>query len=237
MQERSCNHCCRWKALSITQLECVFVALGIQLAMRMRHNVICGLPRSTTYFHIISYTSRFSTEVMENKMCVPIFSTTFSEIVFISRRSERDMIKNVHWSSCRVPFILVRLRWSLNFIESFSKNAQISNFMKIRPVRAELFHADRQTERDFGRTDMTKLIVAFRNFANVYKSVSRYLVFWPKVEPITSRTQVKSVTTCAYLLTACIQILLQPNEIWMDLIFYFKLAIEKWIIRLQTRSF
>ena len=31
--------------------------------------------------------------------------------------------------------------------------------MKIRPVGAELFDAD-------GRTDMTKLIVAFRNFAN-----------------------------------------------------------------------
>jgi hypothetical protein len=31
--------------------------------------------------------------------------------------------------------------------------------MKIRPVGAELFHADR-------RTDTTKLIVAFRNFAN-----------------------------------------------------------------------
>jgi len=31
--------------------------------------------------------------------------------------------------------------------------------MKIRPVEAKLFHADR-------RTDMTKLIVAFRNFAN-----------------------------------------------------------------------
>jgi len=31
--------------------------------------------------------------------------------------------------------------------------------MKIRPVAAELFHAD-------GRTDMTKLIVAFLNFVN-----------------------------------------------------------------------
>ena len=31
--------------------------------------------------------------------------------------------------------------------------------MKIRPLGAELFHADR-------RTDMTKLIVAFRNYAN-----------------------------------------------------------------------
>jgi hypothetical protein len=44
----------------------------------------------------------------------------------------------------------------------FSKNTQISNFMKIRPVGAELFHVDRQRD---GRPDTTKLIIAFRNFA------------------------------------------------------------------------
>jgi hypothetical protein len=35
--------------------------------------------------------------------------------------------------------------------------------MKIRPVGAELFHAD-------GETDMTKLTVAFRNFSNAPKN-------------------------------------------------------------------
>jgi len=35
--------------------------------------------------------------------------------------------------------------------------------MKIRPVGAELFHADGRTYR---RTDMMKLIVVFRDFAN-----------------------------------------------------------------------
>jgi hypothetical protein len=41
--------------------------------------------------------------------------------------------------------------------------------MKIRPVGAELFNADRQTD---GRTDMTKLIVGFRNFAKAPKNLS-----------------------------------------------------------------
>jgi len=41
----------------------------------------------------------------------------------------------------------------------FQKSTQISNFLKIRPVGADLLHLDR-------RTDTTKLIVAFRNFAN-----------------------------------------------------------------------
>jgi len=39
--------------------------------------------------------------------------------------------------------------------------------MKIRPVGAELFHADRQTDRQTNaQTDMTKIKVALRNFAN-----------------------------------------------------------------------
>jgi hypothetical protein len=38
-----------------------------------------------------------------------------------------------------------------------------SNFIKIRLVGAKLFHAD-------GRTDMTKLIVAVRNFVQALKN-------------------------------------------------------------------
>jgi len=44
--------------------------------------------------------------------------------------------------------------------------------MKIRPVGAELFHANR-------RTDMTKLIVTFRNFANAPKNWTEVNVKYP----------------------------------------------------------
>ena len=48
----------------------------------------------------------------------------------------------------------------------FSKNTQISNFMKNPPEGAELFHAKRRTD---GWTDIKNLTVAFRNFANAPK--------------------------------------------------------------------
>jgi len=46
------------------------------------------------------------------------------------------------------------------------KNAQISNFLKVRLVGAELFHADGWTDR---QTDMTTLIVAVRHFSHASK--------------------------------------------------------------------
>ena len=50
------------------------------------------------------------------------------------------MIKNVPWSSCKVPVIFVRFYLKLEFSRKIlEKNTRISNFMKIRPVGAELF--------------------------------------------------------------------------------------------------
>jgi ubiquinone biosynthesis protein Coq4 len=48
-------------------------------------------------------------------------------------------------------------------MDNLKKNTQISNFMKIHPMGAELFLAERWTD---GRTDMTELIVASFNFVN-----------------------------------------------------------------------
>jgi hypothetical protein len=59
----------------------------------------------------------------------------------------------------------------MNFLGTFSKKSQMSSFVKMRPVGAELFHADgRRNGRTDTQTDMTKLIVAFRNFANSPKN-------------------------------------------------------------------
>ena len=50
----------------------------------------------------------------------------------------------------------------LSLLDRFSRKSQISNFIKMRPAGAELFHEQR-------RTDMTKLMVSFSNSANAPK--------------------------------------------------------------------
>jgi hypothetical protein len=79
---------------------------------------------------------------------------------FIRRRINRHIIKNVHWAPFKVPVILARFWWNLIFSTDFRKIFKY--FIKIRPVESKLFHAD-------GETDMTKLIVASRNFATRLK--------------------------------------------------------------------
>ena len=59
----------------------------------------------------------------------------------------------------------MKLAFSRQFF--FSKDTEIPNFMKIRPVGAELFHADGRTD---GQTDITKPIVPFRNSAKALKN-------------------------------------------------------------------
>ena len=96
---------------------------------------------------------------LQNTKCAFCFSLKFlSETFLILRRIQRDTIININRSSFKVPVILYRLYSNLNFPYKFSKNLLISNFIKIRPIGAEMFHAARQT-------DMTKLTVAFPNFA------------------------------------------------------------------------
>ena len=87
----------------------------------------------------------------------------FPETFHLLKRNERDMTKTEYWSSCKVAVILVRFECNLNFMDRFSINTQILNFVKIRLVGIEVFHADR-------RTDVTKLIVAFNKYANTPKT-------------------------------------------------------------------
>jgi hypothetical protein len=103
----------------------LFVALGIQHAMSMRHIAICDQSGSTTFFQITLKTARFSEKVIEYIECVSIYSTELSEIFIILRKIQRD-IKNcilvpkqsTRAYSCPILF-------TLELSRNFRKNIQI----------------------------------------------------------------------------------------------------------------
>jgi hypothetical protein len=132
--------------------------------MRMRHTA----RHYNIFQHYFINDTIFEKKLLNVKRVSWFSVQLLSETFLILRRTERDVTINVYRSAaCKVPVILVRLQWNLDSLYIFSKNSQISNFMKIHPFGDKLFHADR-------RTDMTKLTVACRNFANAPKTWISY---------------------------------------------------------------
>ena len=104
---RSRNHSCRGKAIRITYSECVYVALVIQHAMRMRRMIFSSVDCPACYI----FAQYLINGTILHIKCVSILSTTsFSETFLILRRNERDIIINVLRSCCKVPVIRVRFQ-------------------------------------------------------------------------------------------------------------------------------
>ena len=145
--------------MSITQPVCAFVALGTQHRMHMGHIVVCGLVRSTV-FSTLSH-KQHDLKKLNTKCVFRVSLKLLSEIFFILRRTARDMIENVHWSSCKVPNIFVHFNDTCNFSTDFRKYSNIK-FHENLSSGSRIF--------PYGRTYMTKLKVASRNFAKAPKN-------------------------------------------------------------------
>jgi len=101
----------QWKS-NMYYILSVFLALGVQLANRLRHTVISGLSDSTIFFHIVTQTARFSEkkkETLLNTKYVLRYSTTFvSNISHSKKNRARYDQKYIYWFSCKVPVILLK---------------------------------------------------------------------------------------------------------------------------------
>jgi hypothetical protein len=125
------------------------VALFIQHAKGMRHIIFSSVAYLIPpYFPTLSHKRHdFREKSTLNVKCVLIFSTTINKNTRYFKRNSIVYYHKctAHRSSCKVLVILVRFKWNLNFLDRYSKNVQMSNFMKICFVGTELFYTDRRT--------------------------------------------------------------------------------------------
>ena len=91
------------------------------------------------------------------------------QILIILRINERNMIIIVYWISCKVHDIFVRFYGKLNFQGRFKKysNVEFQESPSSGNPVVPCWWTDVQRDR---RTEMTKLIVAFRQLSDVSKN-------------------------------------------------------------------
>jgi len=139
-----------------TSSECVSVVLVIQRAMYMRRIILSSVARPALQYFSTLYHKRHDfggINLLNMKLCCFSLQLLF-ETFLILERTERDVIKNVYWSSYKCLYschIFMELEFSRRFFEKYSD-------VKFRE------NPSNGSPNCSLRTDMTKLIVAFRSF-------------------------------------------------------------------------
>ena len=120
-QARQCKY-----NVTLRRVRTTIVAVEKQWVLRKLNVCICSLrypagnahapychlwaaPLCNVFPHFLINGTIFDKTVTEHKMCVLDFLYNFFWNISRSKRNERDMIKNVYWSSCKVTVVLVRL--------------------------------------------------------------------------------------------------------------------------------
>ena len=129
----------------------------MQIAFFFLHSItffICDLSGCTIFFpHLINNT--IFREKLLNLKCVFWLSLQLLSATFlIIRRIGRDIIINVYWSSCNVPFYSCHISFKTEISRQiFEKYSDIKFHENLSSGKPNCLHADTQT-------DMTKPIVA-----------------------------------------------------------------------------
>jgi hypothetical protein len=124
----------------------VFLVIhNVKCILRIKFSSVACL--AAPYFPALPHKERHFLKINWNINVCFESSTNFVWNFLTLRRIQRDSTINFHTSSRSMDVILVRLQQSLNFLDGVLKSTHIPNFMKICPVGAELFHANRQTWR------------------------------------------------------------------------------------------
>jgi hypothetical protein len=137
------------KAIRIIYALCAFIALGIKHAMRMRHIVICGLLHSTNIFpHYALKVTILREKNILNIKCVSIFCTTFVRNISYPKTNWTKYVQEKHVGIyVRCSLFMSEFNETWNFSSDFIKNTS-HIFMKLRPLRAELFRGEGQKVKD-----------------------------------------------------------------------------------------
>jgi hypothetical protein len=96
---RSCNHCCRGKAIGIKYYQCVFVAVSIQNEKRIRHIILWSVaclfpPHFCTLSH--KWKDFRKKKNIEHEMCALVFSTTSVWNISHSKKNSASYCHYVH---------------------------------------------------------------------------------------------------------------------------------------------
>jgi hypothetical protein len=132
----------------------------------MPHIVICGLLRSTIFFHIVSYTARSPPpKKIVNTTCGSISPETF--ICNISHSTRSLTIYVLILCTVYSCQILMKLEFSEHVFQKYTNinfHANPQSGRRVVPCR-----------RPDGQTDFTKPIVAIRSFANAPNNCPRQM--------------------------------------------------------------